>query len=574
MRTRLMCATLAAAAGAAALAQAQPQPTFRLETNYVRVDMYARQGEHAVEDLRIDELELLEDGVPQKIAAFEHVTIRPSVAQDLRRDPPSPARSRAMAEDSRVRVLVIFIDTLHVQLEGSHHVRQPLVQLLEKAVGDDDLVGVMHPRMSAGALTLGRKTTVLSQLLDHNWDWGGRLRDTRLDPVEEQWFYCYGPGDRLDKMRARRREKMSLDALSDLVTHLRGLREERKAVLLVTEGWQLYGESRQLAGLRQGEQPPSGPGIFVGPTGRIQTRDPRQQGGASQSDCDAARIELALMDNRRRLRDLTGDANRANVTFYPVYPRGLQATDTPMAVHASPQQTQASTRTVSAHLDQLRELAENTDGLAVVNQNDIEGAMRRIVSDLTSYYLLGYYSTNTKADGKFRTITVRVKRPGVKVRARRGYRALTQKEADTTRTTAAASPPSPSSSDAVNGILHDPDAMVNPVNLASLRHVVLWRRGPATGREYVSSTDPRFRRTDRLRLEHATDAGGNATAQMLDALGKPMIVPVQVRERPDPSGNYRWIVADVSLAPLAPGEYSIELTLGELKVNTAFQVVP
>ena len=45
---------------------------------------------------------------------------------------------------------------------------------------------------------------------------------------------------------------------------------------------------------------------------------------------------------------------------------------------------------------ELRQLAENTDGMAVVNTNDLEGAMKRIVSDLTSYYLLGYYSDSTK----------------------------------------------------------------------------------------------------------------------------------------------------------------------------------
>ncbi len=56
--------------------------------------------------------------------------------------------------------------------------------------------------------------------------------------------------------------------------------------------------------------------------------------------------------------------------------------------------------------------------------------MKRIGADLSSYYLLGYASTNAKLDGKFRKITVRVKRAGVDVRARRGYRAPTQKEVD------------------------------------------------------------------------------------------------------------------------------------------------
>ena len=578
MQGRLTCAALVAAAAAAAGAASQQpqQPTFRLEANYVRVDLYAMEGDTAVEDLRAEEIELLEDGVPQTIQAFEHVKIRPSIAPELRRDPPSPSRSRAMAEDPRVRVLVLFLDVFHVQIDGSHNMRKPLIELMERTVGDDDLVGVMHPRMSARDLTLGRKISVISEGLTENWIWGERHRETPLDPVEEQWFYCYGPGPRFDEMRARRRETMSLDALSDLVTHLRGLREERKAVLLVSEGWHLFSENHKLAEPEKGEAPPSGPGIFVGPTGKIQGRDSRTQGGASKADCDAQRMELAFTDNTRRLRDLVGEANRANVTFYPVYPGGLQFADAPLVTQTSAVGMESSMRRLTTSLNQLRELATNTDGLAVVDTNDISGAMRRIVSDLTSYYLLGYYSTNTKPDGKFRSIAVRVKRPGVQVRARRGYRALTAAEAEALRaaTSAPSAAAAPTASAAVTGILRRPDARVNPADLTSLRHVVLWKRGPSTGREYTASQDPRLRRTERLRLEHATTAIGDATARMLDGLGRPMAVPVHVSDRPDSSGTFRWLIADAVLAPLAPGDYAIELTLNDSKVVTAFQVVP
>ena len=60
-----------------------------------------------------------------------------------------------------------------------------------------------------------------------------------------------------------------------------------------------------------------------------------------------------------------------------------------------------------------RRWPSNTDGIAIVNSNDLDRGLRRVVDDLTSYYLLGYYSTNSKLDGRFRSIKVRVKRPGV-----------------------------------------------------------------------------------------------------------------------------------------------------------------
>jgi hypothetical protein len=88
------------------------------------------------------------------------------------------------------------------------------------------------------------------------------------------------------------------------------------------------------------------------------------------------------------------------------------------------------------------------------------------------------------------------------------------------------------------------------------------------------TADPRFLRSDRIRLEHASTAAGAATARMLDRSGNPLNVPVLVTERDDSSGEFKWIVADAALAPLAPGDYAVELTLDETKVVTAFKVVP
>ena len=68
---------------------------------------------------------------------------------------------------------------------------------------------------------------------------------------------------------------------------------------------------------------------------------------------------------------------------------------------------------MTTRLDTLRTLAENTDGLAIVNTNDLGKGMRRIVDDVSAYYLLGYYSTNTRNDGRYRSIDVKMKPPGL-----------------------------------------------------------------------------------------------------------------------------------------------------------------
>ena len=82
----------------------------------------------------------------------------------------------------------------------------------------------------------------------------------------------------------------------------------------------------------------------------------------------------------------------------------------------------------------------------MVSTNDIAGGLKRVIDDVSAYYLLGYYSTNTKFDGKLRRIEVKVKQPDVHVRARRGYTAPT--EAMLSAPTSA-SPPAPAASDAV-----------------------------------------------------------------------------------------------------------------------------
>jgi VWFA-related protein len=71
--------------------------------------------------------------------------------------------------------------------------------------------------------------------------------------------------------------------------------------------------------------------------------------------------------------------------------------------------------------DSLRQLSEETGGFAVVNSNQFPTAFARLVADNSSYYVLAYYPPSTKRDGKFHRIDVKVNRPGLTVRARKGY---------------------------------------------------------------------------------------------------------------------------------------------------------
>jgi VWFA-related protein len=416
---------------AAASLSAQDQPTFRTGANYVRVDMYATRDGKPIEDLTINDIEILEDGVPQKIEAFEHVRVR-TAPQESVIEPNTIEQSRQMASNPRARVFVIFLDTYHTQIEGSATMRQPLINFINRVLGPDDLVALMTPEMAATEITLGRKTTVITKLLEREWLWGrrGRIAGSDNDEKEDLYDACYpaiGVTDGISaQMKARRREKLTLDALEDLMIHLAGIREERKAVVTVTEGWVIYRPDSKLAqdvdgtgGVR--------PGDVLGRPPRPRPSDTAQLQGSPRVQCASDRMALAALDHEFRLQELTRIANRGNVTFYPVYARGLVPFDAPIGPDKPPSII-VDAANLRARQNTLRLLADDTDGTYVINTNNIDGALRRIVDDLSSYYLMGYYSTNTKLDGSYRSINVRVRRPGLTVRHRKGYRGFTNAE--------------------------------------------------------------------------------------------------------------------------------------------------
>jgi hypothetical protein len=123
--------------------QPPPRPTFRTEANYVRVDVFPTANGQPVFDLRQEEFEVLEDRAPQKVVQFERIQIRGNVPQDQRREPNTVAESRAMIEESRARVFVLFLDVNHVDVSGSHNIRKPLTDALNQLIGPEDLFGVI-----------------------------------------------------------------------------------------------------------------------------------------------------------------------------------------------------------------------------------------------------------------------------------------------------------------------------------------------------------------------------------------------------------------------------------------------
>ena len=665
------------------VAQQQELPRFRAGTNLVRVDAYVSKDDVAITDLTVEDFEVYEDDKLQHVESFQLVTARPPIPQSERHNPTNVRDMLQEAQDS-ARVFTLFFDRFFVSLSGSYHARKPIIETLDRVIGPDDLVGVMTPEMSTSAITYSRKTTSIEKAVTDTWHWGVRDRATADTEEERAIRACY-PGDQslADQMIARNRERQTLDALEALIIHLEGLRPERKFVMVFTEGWPLYRANESLARPVDGQVPtgdPLGTDPRTGGLLRPGAQDP-QTGYQTREACDRMRTMLAYIDHEVDFRELLQRANRANVSFYPIDARGLIVFDTPIEWGVPPSVDAAWLR--QRH-DDLRMMADQTDGHAVLDAGNVAGAMQKIFADVGSYYLLSYYSTNQKLDGRFRRIRVEVKREDVNVRARPGYLAPTEAEARAAgasltsargtnmppptvtraldalapargnlpvRLQAAGAPGTiravveldpatakqpewlsggtlkvtfePERGAATQGgasqtltLAIEPGQRSIPIDgteqpLAAGRYSVraeltargsrlpiqvttfatvpsdgvrvgtaalALRRGPSTGLAYVPTADPRFRRTERLRIEvPVASAGFTGTGRLLTREGKPLQVVVNVTTREDAKGQH-LAVGEAVLAPLAAGEYVLELSLAKdgktEAVSYGFRLIP
>jgi VWFA-related protein len=190
----------------------------------------------------------------------------------------------------------------------------------------------------------------------------------------------------------------------DLMRNLEQLRNRRKAVLWVSSGYDFNPfESARLEAM----------GRTFGVTGEDLRGDPffRQQFSG---------IQFAEADLVRELAEVTRAANRANATLYTIDPRGLVAgpdvDDQVLENHM-----EEWNRFVRRTQDSLRVLSEETGGIAVVNQNDFDKALKRIDAETSDYYVLGYYSSNPDPLRRTRRIEIKTKRDGVTVWSRTSY---------------------------------------------------------------------------------------------------------------------------------------------------------
>ncbi len=409
--------------------------------------------------------------------------------------------------------------------------------------------------------------------------WGQRDTTIDRDDVELRLETCYGDAVAWDGdlqrhvseiLIDRRREDRFLASLTELMRYLQAIRQIQTSIILLSEGWLLYRPDDALVGsATSARRAPGNPDRS--PDVRKADLDLRRP--TDGSTCTAELTRLAALDNQSRFRELFELADRSNVAISPVHPLGIATPRDefppprrpPVAARGSASVNQIAGRRVSSRGQALRTIAEGTGGQPVIT-NDLAGGLAGIETIREAYYVLAYRPVNTRFDGRYRKIDVTVRRSGVRVQARAGYFALSAQEIASRRT----------ASMTASGTVATFQEGFSPAMgswLAEPR--VLRGRTPRT---LVPSTgDYVFSRTERIRVEwRVTGPLERHDARLLSRIGQPLSVPLQSGQSQTDGGTVLFV--DILLAPLASGQYSLDLTADREGVSDrrtfGFRVTP
>jgi VWFA-related protein len=412
--------------------QAPPSVTFSLEVNYVDVDVVVTdENGNFVPDLTKDDFEVFEDGKPQKVDTFAYVEIPIEQQRTFLVDGrPVYGDTKSNRVPFAGRLYVIVLDDQDVAAMRTSQVKKSAKEFVDNYMGANDVAAVVHTSGRTDAaqeftndkallhaaidkfvgrrmrsLTIERLDSYYQRLSELQNDQQGQGTETEPPPSSDPGGYSrMEPTD----MERGFRAVGVLDTLKLTAEFLSSVRGRRKAVLFFSEG--------------------------------IDYPITDSFGGHSATDVI------------RATQDAITAAARANVNFYTIDPRGLVGMTNEfmeMAGGGSPEmagnpamRTPGTNAPITGILGNtggpfnaqselmaelmlsqgsLRELAEQTGGIASINTNSLTNTFNQIVQANSRYYVLGYYPPEHKRDGRFHRIEVKTRRPGLRVAARRGY---------------------------------------------------------------------------------------------------------------------------------------------------------
>ena len=386
-----------------------PQLTFRVETNYIEVDAIVTDGRgNVVRDLKREDFTLFEDGKPQAVDAFAFVDIPferadPLLHRDDEVDPDVFTNER----DFEGRIYLIVLDSYHVAAVRTQQTRQVVRDFILNNVAANDSAAVVH----VGRTDISQEFTSNKRLLLRSVDkfMGQKLQSKVLNKFENAQIAAssdlepqdFDWNERIGNARA------TVASLGKLSGYMTGIQGRRKSVIFVSESFDF--DTDDLIGSR-----------------------------SPSLELNTMREAVEIGDVVRDMQATLEAATRGNIAVYSVDPRGLVDASEDTIGIAGKVPTRAIAEEIRRSQGRLRTLSTDTGGTAIVSTNNFAAGFDRIVQDNSTYYMLGYRA-QPKHDGKFHDITVKVTRPGVQIRARKGYFAV---KTDLTKLPAAP-PPDP-----------------------------------------------------------------------------------------------------------------------------------
>ena len=388
---------------------AQPQkPTFTVRIDLVTNDVIIRDEKgNFVPDVKKDEFEIFEDGVKQDIISMTVVT-GGRVTNLLAPPPPPPPEGiilppRKTVSDTSGRIFLFFVDDLHMDFHNTGRIRDLFKKIEKNLLHEGDMWGMVSSGPSSIAIDMTYDRNRFEEAIK-------KMAGNGLKPQD----IIQGPSGAEGPSEVRYRAHVAFSTVNDVLQELEKVHNRRKAVVYVSDGY----DFNPFQDARLGLGDPNSP---FQQNEMAKSQRQMDANGNSMNDPltnqQKQSEEFADADLARELGELTRSANRANTTFYTIDPRGLVG-GADISENLDPTQWGDYLRKSQ---DSLRVLAEETGGIAVVNQNDFDKALKRIDAETSDYYVLGYYSKNPDPTKRRRQVQVRVTRPKMQVWARKEY---------------------------------------------------------------------------------------------------------------------------------------------------------
>ena len=388
----------------------------KISTNLVQIDAIVtdRKGTH-VTDLRPEEVEMLENGKPQKVTDFSYIKMsRPAEAAKPSGESGRPAVTgpppKVRREEVR-RTIAIVIDDLRMSFDSIRFTKETVKKFLDEQLQPNDLVAIIRTAGGTGALQqfTSDKNQLYTSIEKLKWiprigNNAQAFQNIRQETMQIPERNMLDNTNELDDLNQMRKDLFAVGTLGALNYVIKGLSEMpgRKSVILFSDGLQIF--------------------------------NPSEPTGSSR-----------ILNSLQLLLDL---ANRASVVINTMDVRGLVTfglTAVDNTWNMSPAQVEAKLVQRKANFfdsqNGLNYLSEQTGGLAFRNNNDMNAGVKQIMDDQAGYYLIGYRPDDATFDStngrtKFHHVALKVKRPGkFTVRTRTGFYGVTDEQMKASKVT-------------------------------------------------------------------------------------------------------------------------------------------